>query len=420
MSGELRPGIHRIPDSGVPAGWRAVQLASVATNVAGGRLGLTKQSDYRPSGVPAFSAAGQDGFVERVEFRATSGVVLSAIGANCGRTFLAEGDWTTLANTQAIIPNDELEARFLHYRTNREDFWPRSGSAQPFIKPSSIGKCWLMLPPLPEQRRIAEILDTLDEAIRKTEQVIAKLQQMKQGLLHDLLTRGIDEHGELRDPERHPEQFKDSPLGRIPRGWEVVQAGEHVNFNGGFGFPHVFQGRHTGELPFYKVSDQSLPGNERWLYGANNYVSRSLASRQGWRPAPAEGVAFAKVGAALLLNRRRILTRDSLVDNNMMVAVAEPDVAPAWLYWWLTTVDFGVFVQPGALPSVNQGQLNRLELALPGLAEQTEIGRRLNAASVREVEEEKGLDKLRTLKHGLMDDLLTGRVRVTVPLEATA
>lgn len=75
--------------------------------------------------------------------------------------------------------------------------------------------------PLPEQRRIAEILDTVDEAIRKTEQVIAKLKLIKQGLLHDLLTRGIDENGELRDPVRHPEQFKDSPLGRIPREWEV-------------------------------------------------------------------------------------------------------------------------------------------------------------------------------------------------------
>jgi type I restriction enzyme S subunit len=82
----------------------------------------------------------------------------------------------------------------------------------------------ILLPPLPEQHRIAEILDTLDDAIRKTEQVIAKLQQMKQGLLHDLLTRGIDEKGELRDPEQHPEQFKDSPLGRIPKDWEILSA----------------------------------------------------------------------------------------------------------------------------------------------------------------------------------------------------
>ena len=76
----------------------------------------------------------------------------------------------------------------------------------------------LPMPPLPEQRRIAEILETVDEAIRKTEEIIAKLEQVKQGLLHDLLTRGIDDNGELRDPDRHPEQFKDSPLGRIPQG----------------------------------------------------------------------------------------------------------------------------------------------------------------------------------------------------------
>ena len=81
-------------------------------------------------------------------------------------------------------------------------------------------------PPPRTVRCIAEILDTLDEAIRKTEQVIAKLQQMKQGLLHDLLTRGIDDNGELRDPERHPEQFKDSPLGRIPREWRVASISE--------------------------------------------------------------------------------------------------------------------------------------------------------------------------------------------------
>jgi type I restriction enzyme S subunit len=94
----------------------------------------------------------------------------------------------------------------------------------------------IRVPPLPEQRRVAEILDTLDEAIRKTEQVIAKLQQMKQGLLHDLLTRGIDDNGELRDPDRHPEQFKDSPLGRIPERWEVLPLGQVAEMLVGLAF----------------------------------------------------------------------------------------------------------------------------------------------------------------------------------------
>ena len=70
-------------------------------------------------------------------------------------------------------------------------------------------------------QRIAAVLDTVDEAIAKTEAVIAKLKQVRAGLLHDLLTRGLDEHGQLRDPIAHPEQFKDSPLGRIPREWEA-------------------------------------------------------------------------------------------------------------------------------------------------------------------------------------------------------
>ncbi len=74
---------------------------------------------------------------------------------------------------------------------------------------------------LPEQRRIAEILDAADEAIQATERLIEELRAIKQGLLHDLLTRGVDEQGRLRDPVAHPEQFVDSPLGRLPKKWRV-------------------------------------------------------------------------------------------------------------------------------------------------------------------------------------------------------
>ena len=76
----------------------------------------------------------------------------------------------------------------------------------------------LDLPPLTQQHQIAEILSTLDEAIEQTESLIAKQQRIKTGLMQDLLTRGIDEHGNLRFEQTH--QFKDSPLGRIPVEWE--------------------------------------------------------------------------------------------------------------------------------------------------------------------------------------------------------
>jgi type I restriction enzyme S subunit len=77
------------------------------------------------------------------------------------------------------------------------------------------------LPTLSEQQRIAEILDTIDEKIEHTEQLIAKLKLQKSGILHDLFTLGFEEHGQLRNPIAHPEQFKDSMLGRIPKEWSI-------------------------------------------------------------------------------------------------------------------------------------------------------------------------------------------------------
>ena len=71
----------------------------------------------------------------------------------------------------------------------------------------------------PEQTKIAEILSTVDQAIEQTEALIAKQQRIKTGIMQDLLTRGIDEHGNLRSEQTH--RFKDSPLGRIPMEWEV-------------------------------------------------------------------------------------------------------------------------------------------------------------------------------------------------------
>ena len=195
----LTSGTTPLIDATLPEGWKAKQLKQFCSFSQGGRFGFTKQVHYRTSGVPAYSAAGQDGFVGVAEFHNTDAVVLSAIGANCGRCFRAHGEWTTLANVQAIIPEaGTADARFLHYRLNRDDYWPRSGSAQPFIKPSDMKACWIALPPFPQQTAIAQILDTLDTAIVETEAIIAKLKAVKQGLLHDLLSRGIDANGARR------------------------------------------------------------------------------------------------------------------------------------------------------------------------------------------------------------------------------
>ena len=96
-----------------------------------------------------------------------------------------------------------------------------TGSNYPAVNENDIRRVWVFAPEASERVRLAGVLDTVDEAIAKTEAVIAKLKHVRAGLLHDLLTCGLDENGQLRDPIAHPEQFQRSPLRRIPREWEI-------------------------------------------------------------------------------------------------------------------------------------------------------------------------------------------------------
>jgi type I restriction enzyme, S subunit len=100
----------------------------------------------------------------------------------------------------------------------------------------------------PEQTKIAEILSTVDRTIEQTEALIAKQQRIKTGLMQDLLTRGIDEHGDLRSEQTH--QFKDSPLGRIPVEWDHKELGNvaFVTKLAGFEFTNYFDYKAGGEI----------------------------------------------------------------------------------------------------------------------------------------------------------------------------
>ena len=335
---------------------------------------------------------------------------------NADGTYIIDGHVTLLRSDP-----DQLDGRWLNAllqssqgQLHLETQCYSGSTNQVELSRERLSATLIPLPFLPEQCRIAEILDTIDEAIQKTEALISKLKAMKQGLLHDLLTRGLDKNGKLRDPKTHPEQFKHSPLGRIPKEWEIHGLDTVCQLSGGYGFPDSFQGSVEGELPFIKVSDMSLQGNERDIVNANNYVSMRIANLMGWKPFPAGAVVFAKVGAALKLNRRRILIKPTLIDNNMMAAIPQGGFDSAFLYHFLCVIDFGDFVQDGALPSVNQEQVGSIKLPNINKDEQRRIADILDAHDVHIHTEEEYRDKLKLQKKGLMHDLLTGNVRVKV------
>lgn len=154
-------------DGTLAQGWRKVRLGDVC-HITWGNTAITKRS-YVPSGHTAFSATGPDGFLETYDYDQKA-IILSAIGARCGKCFFAKGKWTAIKNTIVIWPKDDrtVDIDFLFQYLNREEVWPSDAMAQPFITMRRAASVLVPLPPIEEERRIAarlrEQLSILAEA----------------------------------------------------------------------------------------------------------------------------------------------------------------------------------------------------------------------------------------------------------------
>lgn len=271
-----------------------------------------------------------------------------------------------------------------------------------------------------EQRRIAEILDTVDEAIRQTERVIEKLRQMKQGLLHDLLTRGLDANGQLRDPHRHPEQFKDSPLGRIPREWgikTVLELSREIVVGIVIRPTQYYVSQGVPVLRSANVEENQL-NMESLVYMSEK--DHKILSKSAVAPGDLVTVRTGYPGTTA------IVPESLPVANTVDIIVTRPDalIVPFFLSTWINS-DLGrgqVLRTQGGLAQqhFNVGELKKLLVAVPDPVEQEKISIRIRSSHLRIIKEENTLKKLHTIKQGLMDDLLTGRVRVSNPEEVSA
>lgn len=192
----------------------------------------------------------------------------------------------------------------------------------------------------------------------------------------------------------------------VPDGWENLLLGEVCKFKGGSGFREELQGEKTGDYPFIKVSDMELPNNKKFITEANNWIIKKTRIAEGYNVFPSNSVVFAKVGAALLLNRRRILTRETCIDNNMMAAMPT-NINFSFLFYVLSNIDFADFVQSGAVPSINQNQMTNIRFSFPSIPEQSKIAEILSTVD-RAIEQTEALiAKQQRIKTGLMQDLLT-------------
>ncbi|MBB5326111.1 type I restriction enzyme S subunit [Anoxybacillus tepidamans] len=189
--------------------------------------------------------------------------------------------------------------------------------------------------------------------------------------------------------------------------WKNCLLGEVVEYANGSSFPNEFQGKKNGKYDFYKVSDMNNPKNSVFMIEAENTVDDEAVAELKAKIHPKDTVIFPKVGAALLTNKRRILSKPSLFDNNIMGLKAKKSILPKYLYYFMYTIDFGKFVQSGAVPSINKTIVDNLSIKLPPLFEQRKIAAILSSVDEAIEKTEVIIEQTEKVKKGLMQQLLT-------------
>lgn len=342
-------------------------------------------------------------------------------GKGCHATDLVNGIGFGSTEFHVLRAKTGNNPRFIyHWSRSRElrcvaERFMIGSAGQQRVQSSFFGK--YEIPPIlsAEQRRIAEILDAVDEAIGQTEALIAKLKKIKAGLLHDLLTRGLDENGELRNPEKHPEQFsRTDPFGIVRVDWEVSRLDSLADVDRGkFAHrprnePRFYGGKH----PFLQTGDvaeadgEVLITYEQTLNDAGAAISREF---------PTGAIA---ITIAANIADTTILGRPMYLTDSLAAAVVKPPNNVRFVEMSIRRWKPRLVAQApqSAQANINLEILRPLPIPTPNAAEQEDIASVFDEHLQLTRSEERYLDKLMKLKAGLMHDLLTGSKRV-MPLE---
>lgn len=271
----------------------------------------------------------------------------------------------------------------------------------------------ISLPIKSEQRKIARILTTVDNLIEKTEALIAKYQAIKQGMMHDLFTRGVDEHGHLRPPyEQAPELYKQSELGWIPKEWEVCLLDE-VAIRGSGHTPNKLIGAYwNGGIKWVSLADSDKLDRLFITDTDKNISELGLANSSAVRHRPGTVILSRDAG----IGKSAIISEVMAVSQHFMAWFCGPRLINFFFYYWLQHEKprFEAIAMGSTIKTIGLSFFKKLRIAVPSIAEQ-----RFGSDAVLAVERHliglaEELAKYRVQKTGLMQDLLTGKVRVKV------
>ncbi|WP_346396500.1 restriction endonuclease subunit S [Pseudomonas syringae] len=396
----------------LPPDWEQKEIRQIGTVVSGGTPSR-EVSSYWKGNIPWVTPGEISGRAEKLLFdtkERISTAGLSGSGANLlpanslmvttratlGARAINAVPMTTNQGFKSIIfKSSGEESYYFHLFEKIKPELVRRASGTTFLEISGaeFGRIKVPDPLLPEKQLIAKIIDTLDTAIHATDAVIYKLKAVERGMLHDLLTRGIDACGELRPPHNEaPQLYKESPLGWIPKEWRNTHLGKVASLQRG----HDIVETDLVLGPYPVISSSGLVGyhNSSTSRGPNVVVGRK-----------------GSIGTVHYLETDFWAHDTSLFVTNFFGNNEK------FVFHLFNYLKLGQYGTKSGSPSLNRNDIHPLPVGLPKLDEQALIVRALASHDETMKRSELERDKLMKTKSALMEDLLTGRVRVTPLLE---
>lgn len=317
-----------------------------------------------------------------------------------------------------LSPSDKVEPKYLYYALSERFDWiqhRRTGTGVPHV-PKDLGR--LLKLHYPKQRtiqqRIAFILTGIDTAIEKTEALIAKYQQIKAGLMHDLFTRGVLSNDQLRPPrEQAPELYQETAIGWIPKDWQyelldrlaLRGSGHTPNRN----FPEYW----NGGIKWVSLAD-SHRLDQLYISDTEFQISHKGIQNSSAVLHPAGIVVLSRDAG---VGKSAITTEPMAVSQHFMCWKCDQKMDNHFLYYWLqfNKRTFENIAMGSTILTIGLPYFKKMKIACPiNLEEQRNIAAKMKAADTRLFSLQDDLSKLRQQKQGLMNDLLTGKVPVKV------
>lgn len=328
-----------------------------------------------------------------------------------------DGDAAYSTDTYSLKTKENKDTKYLYYyvlnniKYINDNFF--QGSGLKHLQKKDLKQFLINIPnDINEQKKIAEILTKVDEAIENTEKLIQKYEQVKVGLMQDLLTKGIDENGNIRSEETH--QFKDSPLGRIPVEWDCDTLGSIYKMKSGI-TPSRAEKSYFDDNGTNWVKTLDL--NEDRLFSTEEKISKKAINFTAISVLPTDSILIAMYGGWEQIGRTSILGKPSAT-NQAITALFNPNkqLKSEYTMSFLQTnrwrwKQFAVSTRKD--PNITKKDISNFNIAYPiNETEQLYIISKIDSVKKYIDNIKSTLYKLKNQKQGLMQDLLSGKVRV--------